>query len=337
MRFGTLAIPEVMVKPVCVSCNREVGTMSLERILRDPTPKCPKCGRMEASAYTLWLETWGDLVPEWRHFDNFIRDVGPRPSTKHTLYRRDASRAYGPKNATRWATHREKLRPSVRIKADHREHFKRLYPEEAKNFDKYWRDHCGHIHGKQGWVLTPKGWEDRAIPTPLTPGVDPVLTPTPQQPKAEKRSDDPDWWGCDCSDRWWYNQERLRQYAIKSRAVFEDLDLYQSAVGVCLEKWKVWAGMELEKVTDEWWSNDFDLLENMHNPDWWKDLNVVFNRWWYRDKRLRAYAQANLDAYIRLNGLTRETIRPIHYEVLERKTHLGLTPLPRPKEEYPWE
>jgi hypothetical protein len=32
--------------------------------------------------------------PAWRSFDRFLADMGPRPSPKHDLARRDHSRAY---------------------------------------------------------------------------------------------------------------------------------------------------------------------------------------------------------------------------------------------------
>ncbi len=47
--------------------------------------------------------------PRWEKFENFFKDMGPRPSPKHTLERADNSKGYGPDNCV-WATIKEQAR-----------------------------------------------------------------------------------------------------------------------------------------------------------------------------------------------------------------------------------
>ena len=49
------------------------------------------------------------VCERWRSYDNFLTDMGTRPSPKHTLERKDNSRRYGPGNCV-WATRMEQLR-----------------------------------------------------------------------------------------------------------------------------------------------------------------------------------------------------------------------------------
>lgn len=46
------------------------------------------------------------VCDRWRDFPTFLRDMGPRPSPKHSIDRKDGSRGYEPDNC-RWATRAE--------------------------------------------------------------------------------------------------------------------------------------------------------------------------------------------------------------------------------------
>lgn len=54
-----------------------------------------------------------DFAPEWRSFSRFLSDVGPAPSSKHTLDRIDNDAGYSKRNC-RWATRAEQSRNSRR-------------------------------------------------------------------------------------------------------------------------------------------------------------------------------------------------------------------------------
>jgi hypothetical protein len=51
------------------------------------------------------------IDPKWAKFADFIRDMGARPSKKHSIDRIDNNKNYGPGNC-RWATQSEQLRNS---------------------------------------------------------------------------------------------------------------------------------------------------------------------------------------------------------------------------------
>lgn len=49
------------------------------------------------------------ICERWRTFENFLEDMGPKPSPKHSLDRRDVNGNYEPGNC-RWATSAEQAR-----------------------------------------------------------------------------------------------------------------------------------------------------------------------------------------------------------------------------------
>lgn len=62
------------------------------------------------------------VAPEWEVFETFLRDMGPRPSPKHSVDRIDGSKGYSKDNC-RWATQSEQMNNtgrSVRVPLDGR-------------------------------------------------------------------------------------------------------------------------------------------------------------------------------------------------------------------------
>lgn len=53
------------------------------------------------------------ISEEWKSFENFLRDMGQRPSPKHSIDRIDNSKGYSKENC-RWATAKDQMRNTTR-------------------------------------------------------------------------------------------------------------------------------------------------------------------------------------------------------------------------------
>lgn len=74
---------------------------------RCTTPTCkayPNYGGRGIAMCDRWRNGEGDLTG----FECFLKDMGPRPSAKHSIERDDNEKGYGPDNC-RWATKKEQL------------------------------------------------------------------------------------------------------------------------------------------------------------------------------------------------------------------------------------
>jgi hypothetical protein len=67
-----------------------------------------RCLRESHKAYAHYGGRGIGIDPAWDDFAEFMRDMGPRPSPRHSLDRIDNSRGYGPGNC-RWATQAQQM------------------------------------------------------------------------------------------------------------------------------------------------------------------------------------------------------------------------------------
>lgn len=118
---------------------------------RCTNPKDPSYGNYGGRGIT--------VAPEWREFQNFFRDMGIRPSTKHSLDRIDNSKGYSKENC-RWATQREQMNNT-------RDNTVYEYLGRSQTLAEWSREtgiQRGTIHARieiMGWTL------DRAFTTPV--------------------------------------------------------------------------------------------------------------------------------------------------------------------------
>src|SRR5215471_4300683 len=81
------------------------------------------------------------VCERWRHdFEQFLSDMGLRPSPDHSLDRRDNDGDYAPENC-RWTTHSVQMRNTERV----------LRATGAKRHGKRWRAVIG-INGRTIWL-----------------------------------------------------------------------------------------------------------------------------------------------------------------------------------------
>ncbi len=65
-----------------------------------------RCTRPTAHEYKNYGGRGITVCIEWKDFNNFVRDMGPRPSIRHTLDRKDNNGNYN-KNNCKWSTWKE--------------------------------------------------------------------------------------------------------------------------------------------------------------------------------------------------------------------------------------
>lgn len=76
-----------------------------------------RCSNPKAVQFANYGGRGIQVCQRWMKFDNFLADMGFRPSREHSLDRIDNSKGYSPDNC-RWATHQEQqrnIRTNVRV------------------------------------------------------------------------------------------------------------------------------------------------------------------------------------------------------------------------------
>lgn len=68
-----------------------------------------RCGNSNDPGYATYGARGIGVCERWLTFEQFLADMGPRPSHSHTLDRIDGARGYEPSNV-RWATWKEQVR-----------------------------------------------------------------------------------------------------------------------------------------------------------------------------------------------------------------------------------
>ena len=120
-----------------------------------------RCRNPKLKCYELYGGRGIKVCEAWKKFEVFFRDMGPRPSAKHSLERIDANGDYEPGNV-RWATHLEQCnnRRATRFV---------IYKGRRTALTDAVRAAGSVIHYETAWIRIRTGWPvDVALETPRT-------------------------------------------------------------------------------------------------------------------------------------------------------------------------
>lgn len=119
--------------------------------------RCDKTGRTDSHLYS---DKGITVCDRWRSFENFIADMGPKPSSSHSIERNDSNKNYCPENC-RWATATEQARNTSR------NHYLE-FGGQTKCIAE-WAEITG-IRRSTIWVRLQRGWSvERALTEPARP------------------------------------------------------------------------------------------------------------------------------------------------------------------------
>jgi hypothetical protein len=77
-----------------------------------------RCGNPKASSYKRYGARGIAVCERWMKFENFIQDMGPRPTNKHSLDRIDTDKGYEPGNC-RWADQMQQAQTRTNVRKIH--------------------------------------------------------------------------------------------------------------------------------------------------------------------------------------------------------------------------